>query len=162
MKKIILMAACVIAFAACDNGATKRAAQERDSLMQVIDAKDSELNEIMGTLNEIQDGFKRINEAEGRITVADGDLESATSKEVIRENMQFIQDALAQNKEMIAKLKDKLRTSSINSDKLKQTVNKLSKELEEQTIKIKDLEKQLAEKDILIAQQGAADCCKCQ
>lgn len=150
------MAACVIAFAACDNGATKRAAQERDSLMQVIDAKDSELNEIMGTLNEIQDGFKRINEAEGRITVADGDLESATSKEVIRENMQFIQDALAQNKEMIAKLKDKLRTSSINSDKLKQTVNKLSKELEEQTIKIKDLEKQLAEKDILIAQQGAA------
>ena len=71
MKKIILMAACVIAFAACDNGATKRAAQERDSLMQVIDAKDSELNEIMGTLNEIQDGFKRINEAEGRITVAD-------------------------------------------------------------------------------------------
>ncbi len=156
MKKIILMAACVIAFAACDNGATKRAAQERDSLMQVIDAKDSELNEIMGTLNEIQDGFKRINEAEGRITVADGDLESATSKEVIRENMQFIQDALAQNKEMIAKLKDKLRTSSINSDKLKQTVNKLSKELEEQTIKIKDLEKQLAEKDILIAQQGAA------
>lgn len=156
MKKIILMAACVIAFAACDNGATKRAAQERDSLMQVIDAKDNELNEIMGTLNEIQDGFKRINEAEGRITVADGDLESATSKEVIRENMQFIQDALAQNKEMIAKLKDKLRTSSINSDKLKQTVNKLSKELEEQTIKIKDLEKQLAEKDILIAQQGAA------
>lgn len=156
MKKIILMAACVIAFAACDNGATKRAAQERDSLMQVIDAKDSELNEIMGTLNEIQDGFKRINEAEGRITVADGDLESATSKEVIRENMQFIQDALAQNKEMIAKLKDKLRTSSINSDKLKQTVNKLSKELEEQIIKIKDLEKQLAEKDILIAQQGAA------
>lgn len=156
MKKIILMAACVIAFAACDNGATKRAAQERDSLMQVIDAKDSELNEIMGTLNEIQDGFKRINEAEGRITVADGDLESATSKEVIRENMQFIQDALAQNKEMIAKLKDKLRTSSINSDKLKQTVNKLSKELEEQTVKIKDLEKQLAEKDILIAQQGAA------
>lgn len=156
MKKIILMAACVIAFAACDNGATKRAAQERDSLMQVIDAKDSELNEIMGTLNEIQDGFKRINEAEGRITVADGDLESATSKEVIRENMQFIQDALAQNKEMIAKLKDKLRTSTINSDKLKQTVNKLSKELEEQTIKIKDLEKQLAEKDILIAQQGAA------
>lgn len=150
------MAACVIAFAACDNGATKRAAQERDSLMQVIDAKDSELNEIMGTLNEIQDGFKRINEAEGRITVADGDLESATSKEVIRENMQFIQDALAQNKEMIAKLKDKLRTSSINSDKLKQTVNKLSKELEEQTNRIKDLEQQLAEKDILIAQQGAA------
>ena len=28
MKKIILMAACVIAFAACDNGATKRAAQD--------------------------------------------------------------------------------------------------------------------------------------
>lgn len=155
MKKLIFMAACVVLFAACDNGATKRAAEERDSLQQVIENKDNELNEIMGTLNEIQDGFKRINEAEGRITVADGNLESATSKDVIRENMQFIQEAMAQNREMIAKLKDKLRTSSINSDKLKQTVNKLSQELEEQSARIKELEAQLAEKDILIAQQGA-------
>ena len=72
MKKIFLCVMCAAALTACNNGANKKDqafAEERDSLMQVINDKDTELNEIMGTVNEIQEGFRRINEAEGRITV---------------------------------------------------------------------------------------------
>ena len=71
MKKIFLCVMCAAALTACNNGANKKDqafAEERDSLMQVINDKDTELNEIMGTVNEIQEGFRRINEAEGRIT----------------------------------------------------------------------------------------------
>ena len=124
--------------------------------MQVINDKDSELNEIMGTVNEIQEGFRRINEAEGRITVNNGDVESESSKQMIRENMQYIQDAMAQNREMIDQLKAKLRTSSINADKLKKMVDDLSAQLEAQKVRVQELEAQLAEKDIVIAQQGEA------
>ena len=73
---------------------------------------------------------------------------------MIRENMQFIQDAMAQNREMISQLKEKLRTSSINADKLKKMVDDLSAQLEQQRVRIQELEAQLAEKNIIIEQQG--------
>ena len=50
MKKMLLCAVCLASLAACNNGANKKEeafTQERDSLMQVISEKDSELNEIM-------------------------------------------------------------------------------------------------------------------
>lgn len=160
MKKLFFLAACVSLMAASCTGNKSNddnsAAAERDSLQRIIDNKDQELNEIMGTFNEIQDGFRRINEAEGRIAVADGNLESASNKEAIRENMEFIQSTMAQNRDMIAKLKDKLRTSSINADKLKETIDKLTQDLEAQKQRIQELEIQLAEKDIVIAQQDEA------
>ena len=135
MKKIFLCVMCAAALTACNNGANKKDqafAEERDSLMQVINDKDTELNEIMGTVNEIQEGFRRINEAEGRITVNDGNMESETSKQAIRENMQYIQDAMAQNRDKISQLKEKLRTSTIGGDKLKKMVDDLSAQLEAQ------------------------------
>lgn len=159
MKKVFLCAMCAAVLASCNNGTGKREQalmQERDSLAQVINDKDSELNEIMGTVNEIQEGFRRINEAEGRITVNNGDVESEASKQAIRENMQFIQDAMAQNREMISQLKEKLRTSSINADKLKKMVDDLSAQLDAQNLKVQELEAKLAERDIVIARQGEA------
>ena len=159
MKKVFLCAMRAAVLASCNNGAGKKEqalTEERDSLMQVISDKDSELNEIMGTVNEIQEGFRRINEAEGRITVNNGDVESEASKQSIRENMQFIQDAMAHNREMISQLKEKLRTSSINADKLKKMVDDLSAQLDAQNLKVQELEAQLAEKDIVIARQGEA------
>lgn len=159
MKKIFLCVMCAAALTACNNGANKKDqafAEERDSLMQVINDKDTELNEIMGTVNEIQEGFRCINEAEGRITVNDGNMESETSKQAIRENMQYIQDAMAQNRDKISQLKEKLRTSTIGGDKLKKMVDDLSAQLEAQKQRVQELEAQLAEKDIVIAQQGEA------
>lgn len=156
MKKIILCAACVAMLGACQNGNNKQEdafAAERDSLMQVINDKDSELNEIMGTVNEIQEGFRRINEAEGRITVNNGDVESETSKQVIRENMQYIQDAMAQNRAMLEQLKEKLRASGLNGDKLQKMVDDLTAQLEAKNARLQELEAQLAEKDIVIAQK---------
>lgn len=157
MKKIFLCVACAAVLAACNGEVNKKMQtleQERDSLLQVIGDKDTELNEIMGTVNEIQEGFRRINEAEGRITVNDGNMESETSKQVIRENMQYIQEVMAQNRDMISQLKDKLRASSVNADKFKKMVDDLSAQLEEREMKVQELEARLAEKDILIAQQG--------
>ncbi len=156
MKKIFLCVACASALAACNNGADKKEkafAEERDSLMQVINDKDSELNEIMGIVNEVQEGFRRINEAEGRITVNNGDVESETDKQAISENMQYIQEAMAQNREKINQLKEKLRASAIGGEKLQKMVDDLSAQLEEQKQKVQELEAQLAEKDIVITRQ---------
>ncbi len=158
MKKLFFLAACISLMAASctgnKNNNDKAIAEERDSLQDVINEKDKELNEIMGTINEIQDGFRLINEAEGRIV--DGSMEAASNKDNIRENMEYIQKTMADNRNKIAKLKDQLRSSSINADKLKETIDRLTQELETQNQRIQELQIQLAEKDIVIAQQDEA------
>lgn len=156
MKKLFLLPLCLLAMVACNNGknAEERAQHERDSLMQVIDQKEAELNDIMGSVNEVQEAFRLINEAEGRITVANSNPEAASTKDVIRENMEFIQTTMQQNRDKIAMLQERLKTSSINVEKLTKTIENLQQQLDEQTARVQELEAQLADKDILIAAQG--------
>lgn len=157
MKKFFLLLTVAIAMAACtgNNRATDSEVQrERDSLQRIIDQKDMELNDIMGTVNEVQEGIRRISEAEGRVTIADASPEGASTREVIRENMDFIASAMEQNRELITQLKEKLRNSTFNADKLQKTIENLQAQVEEQTARIQELEAQLAEKDAQLAEQG--------
>ena len=157
MKKLMICLMAAVAVMACNNGkqAEEKAQHERDSLMQVIQTKEAELNDMMGMINEVQEGFRQINEAEGRITVADSDPEhTASSADIIRENMNFIQETMQQNRDKISQLQQKLRTSKVNADKLKQTIENLTLQLEEQSRKVQELQASLAEKDIVIAEQG--------
>ena len=135
MKKFGFITVVTLLLASCgQNKQMSESAieQERDSLQRIINEKDVELNDIMSTFDEVQEGIRRINEAEGRVTVADASPESASNKEVIRENMQFIREAMQQNKDMIAQLKEKLRNSTFNAEKLKKTVENLQAQIETQ------------------------------
>ncbi len=157
MKKTILMMACsTLLLTACNGIGTQRDAKDEkiDSLLQIVNQKDEEVNGLLQSINEVQEGFRRINEAEGRITVANANPESTSSAQQIRENMDFIQQALQQNREQLARLEEKLKTSSANLNALRKTVANLQAQLEEKTQQIQELQAQLAEKDALIAQQG--------
>ena len=112
------------------------------------------MNELMDCVNEVQDGFRRINEAEGRITVQNGNPETASSRGIIQENMQYIQDVMKQNRELIAQLQDKLKNSTLNVKSLERTIQNLQAQLESQNQRIQELEASLAEKNIVIAEQG--------
>ena len=73
MKKAILFAVCaVLALTGCNSGQKKMnpADIQNDSLRSVIEARDNEINDMMGTLNDIQQGFDEINAAENRVSVA--------------------------------------------------------------------------------------------
>ncbi len=126
---------------------------DRDSLMQIISQKDEELNDFVGFVNEIEEGFQRIGEAEGRITVTDGDIESASQRESIRENMTFIQETMKKNKALIAQLEDKLRKSSGSVTELNRTLDNLKEQMGLRDAHIQELMASLAEKDSVIAQQ---------
>lgn len=156
MKKIMILALSVVALTSCNQfgGKSDELSRERDSLMQILNQKDDELNEIMSCVNEVQDGFARINEAEGRITVADGNPESASTRGIIQENMQYIEQAMQQNRELIAQLQEKLKTTTFNVKALEQTIAQLEDQLQKQNERIQELEASLAEKDIVIARQG--------
>ena len=156
MKKLFIVALAIAGLASCDQNkqSADEATRQRDSLLQVINQKDDEMNELMDCVNEVQDGFRRINEAEGRITVANGNPETASSRGIIQENMQYIQDAMKQNRELIAQLQDKLKNSTLNVKSLERTIQNLQAQLETQNQRIQELEASLAEKNIVIAEQG--------
>ena len=158
MKKILLFVACVLGLSACNLTGEKQDAmqQERDSLQRIINEKDMELDDILGTFNEVQEGIRKIKEAEGRVTIAEGSPESASTKEIIRENLEFIQNAMQHNRELIAQLQEKLKNSSIKATKMQKTIESLQAQIETQAARIQELEASLAEKDALIEVQGNA------
>ena len=156
MKKLFILALSVATLTSCDQfkKSSDDTSRERDSLLQVINQKDDELNDIIGCVNDIQEGFRCINEAEGRITVANANSESASARALIQENMQYIQEAMQQNRELIAQLQQRLKTSTLNAKALEKTIANLQEQLEAQNQRIQEMEASLAEKDIIIAEQG--------
>lgn len=123
---------------------------ESDSLRNVIEQKDNEINDLMGTFNEIQQGFDLINAAEGRVNQMREGMAGSSTAQNIRENMEFIQQTLEENQRKIEELQSKLNSSSINSTKLKETINSLTKQLNEKSAEVERLRSLLAEKDVQI------------
>ena len=145
---------CAIALASCNEGAKKAEAQaraERDSLNQVIAQKDDEINDMMTTLIDIEEGFREITEAQNRVTLAKSG-EGTNTKQRIAENFQFIQSMMQQNKDLINKLKQQVRESSIKGDKLKKVIASLQETMEKKDQQITELSEQLELKNIHIGE----------
>ena len=154
MKKLFIFAMCAIALASCNEGAKKAEAQaqaERDSLNQVIAQKDDEINDMMTTLIDIEEGFREITEAQNRVTLAKSG-EGTNTKQRIAENFQFIQSMMQQNKDLIAKLQQQVRESSVKGDKLKKVIASLQEQMEKKDQQIVEMKEQLELKNIHIGE----------
>ena len=154
MKKLFLVA-CVAAFCltGCSNGKNDSAAQntaQADSLNGIIAQKDSEINDLLGTLNEIEEGFQQISEAEHRVSLAK-DGEGVNKKQKLKEDIQFIADRMKQNRELIAKLQKQLANGTLKGAQLQKTIEGLQKQLEEKDAQLQTLREELDKKDIHIA-----------
>jgi chromosome segregation ATPase len=154
MKKLTILAVCALAIAGCKNEAPKQdlaAVQMRDSLNQIIAQKDSEINDMISTFSDIEEGFREITDAQNRVTLAQQGEGSNAAKR-IKENMQFIQQTMRQNKELINKLKQQLRESSFKGDQLKKLIDSMQKQMEEKEAQMQALREELDKKDIHIAE----------
>ena len=154
MKKLFIFAMCAIAMASCNEAAKKaenQARAERDSLNQVIAQKDDEINDMMTTLVDIEEGFREITEAQNRVTLAK-DGEGTNTKQRIAENFQFIQSMMQQNKDLINKLKQQVRESTIKGDKLKKVIANLTEQMEKKDAQIAEMQALLEAKDIHIGE----------
>ena len=162
MKKFVILLVALIGvslFTACEPKKQQEAAgyTTADSLKQIINQKDAELNDMVTTLNEIQEGFRQINEAQGRISVERRKGEQ-NNREAIVEDMQLIRRTLKLNNELIANLRQQVKTSKSNNSKLRATmeatISSLNAQLTDLTKQAEELRAQLAQKDIKIAEQG--------
>ena len=155
MKKLIYAFACTLAVASCNQDAAKKAEQvaqqQRDSLEQISSQKDNEINDMMTTPSDIEEGFREITEAQSRVTLAKQG-EGTNTMQRIKENFQFIQTQMQQNKELINKLKQQVRESSVKGGQLKKIIDNLTQQLETKDKQLQALREELDRKDIHIAQ----------
>ena len=155
MKKMMMLAVGVLILAGCKHKSTEAKdvafMMQRDSLNHIIAQKDNEINDMVATLNDIEEGFRAINEAERRVTVA-REGNSVISTDRIRENMQFIAETMKQNRELINKLRNQLRQSSVKGDQLRRTLDNLTLQMEEKNSQIQQLRASLEAKDVEIGE----------
>lgn len=155
MKKLLLCTFIftMLAVISCkqDNKAQQLSnIEQNDSLQKIIAQKDSEINDMLGTLNEIQEGFREINEAENRVTIAK-DGEGTNKTQQIKENIQFISTAMKRNRQLVDKLRQQLRESSVKGGQFKTTIDNLMKQLDEKEQQLQQLRAELDAKDIHIS-----------
>ena len=152
MKKIVFyLAAFISLMSGCgqktDNTKELAFAQQRDSLESIIQQKDNEINDIMGTMNDIEAGFRAINEAEQRVSVA-RQSEGISSTERIRENMQYIQEAMQQNRELINKLRNQVRQGAKDVQ-----IGELTEKVEDLSNNVSTLREETTQKSQTISTQ---------
>lgn len=154
MKKLIVLALGGLMVASCNDG-VKKAEQaaliQRDSLEQIIAQKDNELNDMMTTLSDIEEGFREITEAQNRVTLAK-EGEGTNTSQRIKENVQFIQSVMKQNKELINKLKQQVRESTVKGDQLKKIIDNLTEQMAVKDKQLQALREELDLKDIHISE----------
>ena len=156
MKKIFLTMAVVAStfLISCQGGGkdVRRLQQENDSLMQVNAQTKADFDEMLQLLNDVEDGFRQMKEAENYLIVqqnATGDVDK-TTRERLKSDMQLVTQTLKDNKEKLAKLQEQLKNGKYQSAQLKQTVDRLSAEIESKTAMITSLQEDLAKRDIRI------------
>jgi chromosome segregation ATPase len=156
MKKLLFVTvgALLLTFTSCKQDKTKvnlEKVEQSDSLQRIITQKDSDINDMMGTMNEIQEGFRQINEAENRVNIVK-DGEGADKKSQLRQNIKFISATMQKNRELISKLRQRLANSSLKGTQLKATIDNLVKQLDEKDQQLQQLRAELDAKDIHISE----------
>ena len=153
MKKLFFIVCCAaLLVTGCKDGKNSPESANvhlDDSLNEIIAQRDSEINDMLGTFNEVQEGLRQISEAEGRVALAKSG-EGASSKQKMKEDIQFIAAQMKKNKELIAQLQKKLEGSSLNATQLKKTIEGLQAQLVEKEKQLQTLREELDKKDIHI------------
>lgn len=125
--------------------------EQNDSLQRIIAQRDSEINDMMSTLNEIQEGLSAISQAENRLSIA-REGEGANKTAQIKENIKFIANTMARNRELMKRLQQQLRESRFNGDELRKTISNLTQQLDDKAQELQRLKAELDAKDIHIAE----------
>jgi uncharacterized protein (DUF3084 family) len=145
----------VVLFTSCGKQSSdyKRLQAQNDSLLNSKIKLQQEVDSYFSAMNEIEQNIEKIKDTENVIsTMPIGKDLSDDVRSKINADMSYLYDMLKSNKEELARLKTKLKKSTFKSSQLEQTIVKLTKALEDETIKVSLLTEELAKKDSIIIQ----------
>ena len=157
MKKILCFVSCLAVLASCDYFTREKdqLTAQNDSLTLALNEKQYALDQAMQAIADIQEGFRAINEAEGRVALQTG-VEGVTDAQRLKEDLQFIQQKMDDNRKQIEQLQKKLKASGSEAASLRKVLANLQQELADKTASIAALHNELAQRNIRIAELDSA------
>ena len=157
MKKILCFVSCLAVLTSCDyfTREKEQLTAQNDSLTVALGEKQFALDQAMQSIADIQEGFRAINEAEGRVAIQTG-VEGVTDAQRLKEDLQFIQQKMEENRKQIEQLQKKLNASGSEAASLRKVLANLQQELADKTASIAALHSELAQKNFRIAELDSA------
>ena len=124
----------------------ERSNQQRDSLMAVINDRDSTINDFLESYNEIQMNLDSVAARGNMISrnMQSGNELQANAKERINQNINAINQLMQDNRKKITELDRKLKNSKGTNRKLQKMVESLNVQMAEKDSELVALNEQLA------------------
>lgn len=141
-----------VAFTACHQKELEAQQTRIDSLQSIVDAKDAELDGLFEMLNEIEDNLSMINSKyttvqEMRRNSTEG---SVNQKQQIADQINSIENMMADNKKKIAQLNSKVSTLGKKNADLEAYITKLEERAQAQEQEIAQLMAELENSKVVI------------
>ncbi|MCL1868701.1 MAG: hypothetical protein FWF72_07165 [Paludibacter sp.] len=120
---------------------------QNDSLQDIKQTMERELNDYFASMNEISDNFDKIKGAENVIAVnAQDELKGDRRAKVIND-LEYINELINTNREKIADLESRYKKSNTVSSQLRATITRLTNELNAAQERLNALESELQHKN---------------
>lgn len=126
---------------------------QKANLNTTLGARDSLVNELVGSFNEIEDSLTFINEKRGRIKLETREG-NPNQKEAILADIKLMNKMLEASSKKIDELNKKLKSTGIDIRSFKNRITKLTQNIEEQNNNILALKTELEKRDSKIAEMN--------
>lgn len=158
MKKIVMvlsLAVVAMIVASCDNQNNPQldaALKANDSLTQIINNKDAELDSVFATLAEIEENLAAVNSRYNTVQqLRRANMEGQPNvKNQINDQIKNIEDLMAANKKKLAGLQSKISAEGKESSRLQELVTRQEERIAAQESQIAELLTELENNKVLI------------
>ncbi|MCQ2295662.1 MAG: hypothetical protein MJZ67_08405 [Bacteroidales bacterium] len=157
MKKVVIvlsLAVVAMFFASCNSGSPEldAAIKQNDSLQQIINNKDAELDSVFATLNEIEENLSAVNSRYNAVQqLRRANIEGQPNvKNQINDQIKNIEELMAANKKKLASLQSKVNTEGKESTRLQELITRQEERIAAQESQIAELLTELENNKVII------------
>jgi DNA repair exonuclease SbcCD ATPase subunit len=148
-KKIALPALLLLLQACTQDPKTsepyKQLEEDQRRTTETVAQRDSAINELFGTFNRISENLRTIRAKQGALVAPAGGSESGADMEQrVMEDLAAIDALLAENKELIAKLRKQSKSSAARITELERTIVELESTITAKNAEIDTLKEELS------------------
>jgi len=126
---------------------------EKTNANQMIQKKDSVVNDMENTFNEIEANLKFIKEKRNKISMIQSEG-GKNRKQLLVEDVKLMDSILAESEKKIAELEGKLKNSGMNLKAVEARIKALNETIESQNTEIAALKKEIEGKNANLAELG--------
>ncbi len=153
MKNYLLIASAILILSACNRQELADSNRDRDSLLAVVNERDSFINDFIVSFNEIENNLDDVA-AKQQIIAVNSDKANeikASQKSRINAEIASINNLMEQNRKQIKELNQRVKNSTSKNEKLEKLIAALNDQIIKKDVELADLNTRLNALDAQVA-----------